>query len=280
MREIVVSSPVRKEVAVRTIPSSVRARCLAFGLAATCLLPVVVQAQSQLDRFQLLAMDRGAFRVKAVALLPVDTEAGQRMVYGDRYGVVRVVRLTGDGAREIWRSRTLEGGAVLEVLAEDLDDNESVEIVARTQQGRMVVFDELFNARWESLPEDYNQISAMAIANMDNDRAYEIVVLADGTIDYIDGSQFNREYRSTQQYRATEMAIGNVDTDFDLEIVLNTGTVIDAISGEPEWETDSFGQFVELLDLDGDGMQEILGHTANQFMRIFDADLQQEKPLQ
>ena len=243
----------------------------------------VVRGQEGIDYYQLLLLDRAAFRAPPLALLPLDEAApgAQQIVYGDRYGIVRVIEFDQRGLREIWRSRVLEGGAVLEVLVEDLEGDGPVEIIVRTQGGRLYVFDDRYNPKWESLPEDYQQVTAMVIANMDDDLAFELVVLSGtGLIDYIDGRQFNQEFRTTQSYRGTDMAVGNVDNDFDLEIVLNTGWVIDSRRGEPDWQTESFGQFVELIDIDADGLQEVIGHTPNQPMRIFDVDQQQEKPLQ
>ena len=262
-----------------------RARTL--GLLAVLLLAGLVaaeesSAQENLDRFRILAMDRAAFRARPMAMMPVDNSPGLAMAYGDRYGIVRVVRITPRGVSELWRSRVLEGGEVAEVLVEDLDGKGGVDIIARTTQGRVYVFDEFYTSRWESVNEDFRTVTAMTIANVDGDDAYELVLFADRFVYWIDGAQFNREYQSTQVYdrEATEILVGNVDTDFELELVTNFGTVIDVTTGEPEWQGQQFGQFIELLDIDGDGIEEIIGHSANQFIRIFDADEQQEKPLQ
>lgn len=253
----------------------IRSWIVALGLTA---LATAAPAQ-ELDTWELLALDRAAFRLPTVALLPVDNDPGQGMVYGDRFGTLRAVQITAGNARELWRSRPLDG-SVLEVLVEDLDGDGRVEIVARTQR-RLYVYDERFNQRWENPEGQYvGGISAMAIGNVDDDPAYEIVVLGDDFLDYIDGGQFNREYRSSQTYRSSRMAIGNVDTDFSLEIVLNEGFVVDAVRGVSEWQTEIFGEFIELADIDGDGIDEILGFSKEQPMRIFDADDQQEKPFQ
>lgn len=256
--------------------------CVLGLIAVLGSLPRETTAQEALDRFGVLALDRAAYRASAFALMPVDNSPGLVMVYGDRFGIVRVVRNTGRGVSELWRSRTLEGGPVVQVLVEDLDGRGGHDIIARTQEGRVYVFDELFTSRWESVNESFRSVTSVALANMDADDAYELVLFADRRLYYVDGAQFNREYESTQVYNgvATEILVGNVDTDFELEVVTSFGTVIDASSGEPEWQTEPFGQFIELLDIDGDGIQEIIGHTANQFLRVFDVDEQQEKPLQ
>lgn len=261
---------------------TIRTLGLVAALALVLSIPSPGDAQEGLDRYQILALDRAAYRVRSFALMPADNSPGLVMVYGDRYGIVRVMRTTGRGVTEVWRSRTLEGGPVVEVLVEDLDGRGGHDIIVRTQEGRVYVYDDQFNSRWESVNESFRSVTAMTIANVDADEAYELVLFADRRIYYIDGAQFNREYESTQVYNgvATEILVGNVDTTFEAEIVTNFGTVIDILSGEPKWQTEQFGQFIELIDIDGDGILEIIGHTANQFLRIFDADEQQEKPLQ
>lgn len=240
-------------------------------------------AQARIDPYKLLRFDRAAFRAAPVAMLPADNTSGVGIVYGDRFGLVRVVRVTDQGVREIWRSRSLEGGEVAEVLVADLDGTGGTDLIVRTSGGNVFVFDDNYTSRWESINEGLRTVSAMTIANVDADQSYELILFADQQILYIDGSAFNREYQSTQTYGGVvrEMLVGNVDTDIEQEIVLNSGVIVDAINGEPEWETDPFGSSIELLDIDGDGLQEVLGYqSATDFMRIFDVDTQEEKPFQ
>lgn len=256
----------------------VRSALALLLLLLSYLAPPRAAAQPELDYSQVLALDRAAFRIRTFALLPVQDASRQRLVYGDRYGYIRVIEVAPDGTREVARSRTLEA-PVLEVLVDDLDGDGRVEILVRLVGGRLFVFDEQVNQRWENLREDYEEISAITIANLDGDPAYEIIVLGDGRVDYIDGAQFTREFRSTQTYEATEIAVGNVDTDAPVELVLNSGTVIDTVLGEAEWNTEPFGTLIELLDIDGDGIEEVLGYTYGSPARIFEVDRRQERPL-
>jgi hypothetical protein len=119
----------------------------------------------------------------------------------------------------------------------------------------------------------------MTIANVDEDDAFELILLVQGRIYYVDGATFQQEYQSLQAYRAVRMAVGNVDSDAELELVLNSGKVLDVKTTEEEWGPGVFGDFIQLLDIDGDGLQEILGWTSGREMRIFDVDSRQEKPL-
>ena len=75
---------------------------------------------------------------------------------------------------------------------------------------------------------------------------------------------------------------GNVDNDPQLEIILNNGRVLDALTADPEWETSPFGTSIDLIDIDGDGIDEIIGYgqPGQDTIRIFDVDERQEKPFQ
>ena len=64
--------------------------------------------------------------------------------------------------------------------------------------------------------------------------------------------------------------------------MLNSGRVLDALTADAEWETQAFGLQISLIDIDGDGIQEVIGYgQPNQgTIRIFDVDERQEKPFQ
>ena len=72
------------------------------------LLSAATAARAELDQFRLMRMDRATYRARPMAMLPVDNLDGVLMVYGDRYGIVRVARMTDRGVQVIWRSSTLE----------------------------------------------------------------------------------------------------------------------------------------------------------------------------
>ncbi|HEX9641910.1 MAG TPA: hypothetical protein VGB13_11420 [Candidatus Krumholzibacteria bacterium] len=235
-------------------------------------------AHAQFDHWQLMQMDAAAFRLDTVAMMPVGRGGSIDMVYGDRYGHLRVVRLSDGSAVERWRSTPLEG-PIYEVLVEDLEGDGSSEIIARTQQGSIHVYNDAFRELWSSQQSEYRDIEAMTIANVDEDDAFELILLVQGRIYYVDGATFQQEYQSLQAYRAVRMAVGNVDSDAELELVLNSGKVLDVKTTEEEWGPGVFGDFIQLLDIDGDGLQEILGWTSGREMRIFDVDSRQEKPL-
>ena len=97
---------------------------------------------------------------------------------------------------------------------------------------------------------------------------------------YVDGRTFSRDWTSINEYEATRMVCGDVDGDERNEIVLNTGQVIDSASGEVEWEDQVFGNRVELLDIDGDGILEVLTESDGLPLRVWDVDYRSEKRFQ
>jgi len=252
-------------------------------LPALLLLLVPVTAAAELDPHTLFRMDQAVQRARPMAMMPVDNLSGVVMVYGDRYAIVWVVRLSERGAQVLWRSSALEGGAIQDIMVEDLDGRGGYDIIVRTSQGIAFVFDETYSSRWSTVNETFRSVNAMTIAQLDNDPAYEILLMADNQVNVYDGEQFVREQQFPQVYtNVQEVVVGNVDTDVELEIVLNTGRVLDALTADAEWETSAFGAQISLFDIDGDGIDEVIGYgNPGQFqMRIFDVDERQEKPFQ
>ena len=247
------------------------------------LLLLPASAAAELDPFVVLNLDRTVFRARPMALMPVDNLSGLTLVYGDRYAIVRVIRVTDRGIQVLWRSSALEGGAIQEILVEDLDGRGGYDMIIRTQGGQLYVFDETYASRWTSVNENFRRVNAMTLANLDTDPAFEILMLADNQIQVFDGAQFVREQEFAPIYaNVIEVRVGNVDADPQLEIILNNGRVLDALTAEPEWETTPFGNSIDLFDIDGDGIDEIIGYglPGQDTVRIFDVDDRQEKPFQ
>jgi hypothetical protein len=138
-----------------------------------------------------------------------------------------------------------------------------------------------FSLTWESLPQEYRAISCFTVANVDEDVQSEIVMVADNKIFFVDGKNLTRDFTSMRDYEATMVRCGDVDGDSRVEIVLNSGQVVDSISGEVEWEDEPFYAKIELLDIDGDGMPEILTESNHDgALKVYDMDYRSEKRFQ
>jgi len=210
----------------------------------------------------------------------LEDPSGPVLAVGDRFGLVRLLQLVDGQTRQLWVSKQLRG-QVMEVLAADMDDDGLDDIVAWTDSGNIY----LWSAHerrllWESLTNDYNLITALTLGQVDDDDALEIVINADDRIHYVDGESYTREWTSPYEYTANRIRVGDVDGDGAAELVLSTGQVVGARNGDVEWDSEVFGSRLELLDIDADGILEILAENDGALMRIYDADVQREKQLQ
>jgi hypothetical protein len=257
---------------------------LAWGavLAATILAaPARAAGPVDLDYDEYQAVTQAAARLDHLAVIePPAGTVGLYLVLGDRYGLVHVYHLTHGDSREIWKSKQL-GGAVDEVLVADLDGDGRDEIIARTGGPQLYVWGgEKLDLIYESLVTDFQKFTSLAIGNVDDDPQLEVILNADRHIYYLDGKSFNREWTSLREYEATRMACGDVTGDGHSDLVLNTGQVIDSRSGDVIWADEVFGSRIDLVDVDGDGVLEVLTESDGAPLRVFDVDLRKEKHLQ
>jgi hypothetical protein len=239
-------------------------------------------ADEDLDFYEFQSLLVAVQRLDHLAMLePPQGGAGMYLVLGDRYGLVRIYHLTHGHSAQKWESKQLDG-LVDEVRAADLDGDGYEDVfTASSSAGMFYVWDAVtFESRFESLTTDFQLIHTYTFGNVDEDPQTEIIINADKRIYYLDGLTFNREWTSLQEYEATRMACGDVDGDRRNEIVLNTGQVIDSRSGDVEWEDEVFGSRIELLDMDGDGLPEVLTESDDAPMKVFDVDHRKEKHLQ
>jgi len=242
-----------------------------------------VWAQGELSYDQYRALDWAADRMNHLAQFePIHGDPGMFFAIGERFSTVQVVKVDGGGAQRVWKSNQLNG-VPQEVLAVDLNgDLLDDTILCRTSAGKVYAWSmDGYNLVWESLVTQYNAISCFTTANMDEDQANEIVMVADTRIVYVDGESFTEQFKSINEYQATQVRCGDVDGDGRIEIVLNTGQVLNSISAEIEWEDEPFFGKIELLDIDGDGIPEVLTENpGNGPLKVFDVDYRSEVRFQ
>ena len=250
---------------------------MVLGLA----FPAAGQEELSYDQYRALAW--AADRLDHVAMFePVHGERGMYLVLADRFSTVQVIKLDPRGANREWKSNQLSG-IPEEVGTGDLDgDGLEDAIICRTSGGKLYVwYMDGFNLAWESLSGEFQKVASFTVANVDDDAQNEIIALADRRLVYYDGSSFNKDWTSIDEYEATLVRAGDVDGDGRQEVVLNSGQVLDAVSGNIEWEEEPFFQYIELLDIDGDGMPEVL--TENGFggpLKVYDMDYGNEVRFQ
>lgn len=213
--------------------------------------------------------------------LPPADNGLARLVLGDANGIVHVYEQRGDAFDEVWSSRHMEGG-ISGVVVADANDDGLDEIVVFTNRGRIYYLDtEGYGTLWSNSPGDYDQITAQAVANLDDDPQPELIFCASGRLVIFDGRDQFEEWSSDQSdLTTTQILIADIDGDGEDEIVLNDGYIFDARFRTLEWQNpDRFGDRMGALDLDDDGILELICEYRGRFIRLYDIDLRREKSL-
>ena len=213
--------------------------------------------------------------------LPPSGDGPKRLVMGDSNGLLHVYEERDGAFEEIWVSDYLEG-AISGLDVVDVNDDELLEIVVFTDRGRLHYFDiQEYNTLWSNPPTEYGKITAQTIRNIDDDPQPELIFCAAGRLIIFDGRDQFEEWRSDEEhFAAPDILVADIDGDDEDEIVLNDGYVFDARFHTLEWQSpESFGERMGVLDIDDDGIMELIGEFNGRFLRIFDIDLRREKSL-
>jgi len=200
------------------------------------------------------------------------------LVYGDRRGLLHILKRKKNGFAEVWDSRTL-GGPIAGVFVEDVNLDGADEIVVYTLRGDLYYFDaERYTVIWQNSETEFRSMMCMAVENVDGDPQKELIFCADSYLYIYDAKNLFEEWRSDQEFAAQDIAVADVDGDGALEIVLNTGFVLDARFRDMEWQApEPFGDRIRLLDVDDDDIPEVIGESLDNTLNVFDIDLKQEK---
>ncbi len=205
------------------------------------------------------------------------------MVYGESTGFIRVLSADNNGDfKETWKSPPLNSEP-RGVFVDNLDRTGEAEIVTYTREGNIFIYGyDTHDLKYKSPDGTYPGIACMTVANVDDSPELELLFLTTaGKMIQFDPVTKFEEWTSSETYKATDIVIGNVDNDTDPEIILNTGEVLNVRFKSVKWKMDS--QFIQentrlyLVDMDSDGILELVVKYDQQFVRIFDVDQRREK---
>ena len=234
---------------------------------------------SESDMAQLTAAGGAIDEFDTLVLLPAQEDVPTRLIIGDLRGFLHVFEQRSDAFEEVWTSGYFES-AIGGLFVADINDDDLEELVVFTEKGRLHYLNlETYSTQWSNPLNEYEHITSMTVHNVDEDEQLELIFCADGRlIIYDTHHQFEEWASDLTNLDATELLVGDVDGDGADEIVLNTGYVFDANFHDLEWQSpESFGQRRSLLDLDNDGILELIGEFNGRFIKIFDIDLRREK---
>lgn len=206
------------------------------------------------------------------------------MVYGEERGFIRILEADNDGKfTEVWKSPPMNA-PVRELFIDDIDKDGETEIVAYTNDGNIFIYGyKTHDLKYRTPENTYPGISCMVVENIDDDPQLELIFIASqpsnpGYLVQFDSKTQFEEWRSSQEYSATDMIIGNVDTDSEIEIILNTGEILSSRFKNVKWKSDiQFGDRLYLVDVDNDGILELVTEYDQSYIRIIDVDERREK---
>jgi hypothetical protein len=222
------------------------------------------------------SMSAFAYNFNLMHTLEGDSAGAERLVIADAYGYVNILKPAKKGFRREWKSFHL-GSMVKGLFISDLGNDGRKKLIVFTSE-RLFVFDAWSHSLlWESVESEFTDITCMTIGEFDGaDRQREMLILAGGVLIIYDGVRFNREWESNDPYTAQEMVVGDVDGDGQDEVVMNTGFVFGALTHAVEWQTEDFGTKLGLIDVDGDGILEVIAESTGGKISVYDIDKRQE----
>jgi hypothetical protein len=210
-------------------------------------------------------------------VVPVEADNTWGILYVDNYNKMQLFKATSRGLRLEWKLASL-GAPVVEYFYADVEGDGRSEILIATVNGRVLIYDAYsYQNTWENLSDPFDMITAMQIADIDEDPQLEIVLIANDMLFIYDGLTKSRQWVSARPYKARQIIVANVDNDDQLEIILNTGVIVDSkfLNNQVEWDK-PFGDKISVFDMNNDGYPEIVGELPDFSLRIFDAYTQRE----
>ena len=167
-------------------------------------------------------------------------------------------------------------GNIVQVQAENLDSDESLEIIVATESGISILSElDSFANVVKSL--DSETVISIVVGQLQISSDPVLVMLKEmdsggKALEVIELDGFTTLRTLSVSNDAQEVVLGNVDNDAAIEIITNDGYVYDGSTFANQWfYASGYGAFVDAGDIDNDGVDEIFGATSWNDVALFDA---------
>jgi outer membrane protein assembly factor BamB len=214
------------------------------------------------------------FQLETFVMADLDNDKVPELVYGTRAGCVHVAKKQNNAYQEIWTSNLLKS-SIVSVIVADIDADLLPEIIAGTMKGLVVVYSpDGFVQKWDNQFDNLGELNGMLAADIDGKGKMELVVYNNTNLIVYEGGSYFRRWKSENGLGAQKVLVGNVDQAVGRDLVTNTGYVIDPLFYRVTWHySPGFGADFRLLDMDGDGLEEVIGTQGRDEITVFDLDL-------
>ncbi|GAB5452548.1 MAG: hypothetical protein Hals2KO_28760 [Halioglobus sp.] len=147
-------------------------------------------------------------------------------------------------------------------------------ILIAYDNGTLAVFDGATRRLWRSIEVSSSEILSVAHGDGDNDGLDEVIVATENNTYLYNALTLAKE--SEISVGGRDLSVGNVDSDPFLEMVYVEGPVVqyDGSTAIQQWDFSGFspGNWLELGDLDNDGVEELIVARRWYYIDILDAE--------
>jgi len=192
---------------------------------------------------------------------------------GNRFWMVLSHDAATDAYQQRWVSPIYSSG-VGAIDASDLEGDGDSEVVVLTGDALVEIWDQNSRTLESSFPVP-SGTDVLHLYDFDGDGIQEILVCSSSLLRVFSPSG---AIELAAPIGGSDMGCGQMDADPSMEIAFTTGEVFDVDTQSVQWTWgDGFGSFIEVGDIDDDGMDEVIGTQTWGYAFAYDVDTELPK---